>query len=233
MAKGNIKFCVQAGNLVFETEGTEAFVVEQISQHRDYIQKILREQLKLIRGGRVSLAKAVPARRGRPPKKLVAGQAKKSRRRPGRQPVIIRDSSLKLKPRQLSGLQKHMKKMAGDAQLSKDAAVFGIAHYLCTEILKIDTFTAGDVMAAYVQLGKLPNAPAYRSVDVVQMLRNLAATSIGKIWVTRNDNGTFTLTAKGKKVGQAGNIVRPRGRRPGSTKKAIKARRGRKKAARK
>jgi hypothetical protein len=69
-------------------------------------------------------------------------------------------------------------------------------------------------MAAIEQVGPHPAIPSPDSIDVVQMLRNLAAASIGKEWVSRNPDGTFSLTERGKQVGVTGEILRPRGRRP-------------------
>ena len=205
MAKDKFRFCVQAGDLVFETEGSRASVLEQISQHRDHILKILNEQTKLIKSGKVSLVDGEGGgKRG----------AKRGRRGPGRQPLIVRESDLKLKPRQLGKLRKYLEGLAGETQLGKDATVFGIAHYLCAEVFERDTFTAGDVMAAHRQLGRMTFAPGARSVDAVQMLRNLAASSVGKMWVARHENGTFALTSRGRRAARSGKVVRRRGRRP-------------------
>ncbi|MCE5229251.1 hypothetical protein LLG95_06600 [bacterium] len=211
------KFRVQAGNLLFEIEGSQDFVQKQMEEHRERIQTILAEQVRLIKSGKISGRGR--GRRGRPPKAGRRGP-KQPGQRPGRQPVIVRESSLELKPRQLSGLRKFVEQLAGGGKLGKDATVFTIAYYLCNEIFKADTFTAGDVMMAYQQLGSTAGAPAPDSVDVVQMLRNLAATSIGKEWVARNADGTFSLTQKGKDAGGSGNIIRPRGRRPAAEKSA-------------
>ena len=193
-----------------------------IDSHKADMQSLM----QVFRGGVVP---AAAPRRGRPPKNQGAKPAR-SGRRPGRQPVIIRDSSLTLKPRQLSSLKNRLQELAGEGRLGKDATVFAIAHTLSTQISKSDKFTAGDVIAAYDQLGTLSFAPPSKSVDAVQMLRNLAAKSIGKEWVKRNEDGTFSLTTKGLSIGESGKIVRPRGRRPGSVKPTAKV--GRKKAAR-
>jgi hypothetical protein len=210
----SIKFRVQAGALAFELEGPRSFVQGQIDKHRGQIDAILEEQAKLIKSGKASEAPKAPARRGRPPKQVAAvGKAPRGRR-PGRQPVIIRVSSLSLKATQIAKLRNRVAELAGDGKLGKDATVFAIAHYLCDQVFGGDRFSAGDVIAAYKQAGSMPKAPAAASVDVVQMLRNLAASSIGKQWVARNADGTFSLTAKGKVVGKSGQIVRPRGRRP-------------------
>ncbi len=214
MAKDKFRFCVQVGNLVYEAEGSRASVLEQISQHRDHILKILNEQTKLIKRGKVSLVDGEGGvKRGAVGESVKAG-TKRGRRGPGRQPLIVRESDLKLKPRALGGLRKYLEGLAGDAQLGKDATIFGIAHYLCTEVFERDTFTAGDVMAAHGQLGEMPFAPSAPSVDAVQMLRNLAATSVGKMWVARHENGTFALTSKGRRAARSGKVVRRRGRRP-------------------
>jgi hypothetical protein len=220
------KFRVQAGQLLFEIEGAQSFVQGEMKKHHRQIDAILKEQAKIIKSGK---APASGKRRGRPPKSA----AKSARgRRPGRQPVIIRDSSLSLKTSQRADLKNALAKAAGDGNLGKDATVFAIAYYLCTKILKSDRFSAGDIMTAHRQLGALAFAPGPRSIDVVQMLRNLAAASIGKVWVARNADGTFSLTAKGKAVGKSGKIVRPRGRRPKAktAAKAAGAKRGRKKS---
>ncbi|MEN6625509.1 MAG: hypothetical protein ABFD69_04690 [Candidatus Sumerlaeia bacterium] len=217
------KYRVQAGNLVVEFEGSEQFVLQQKQEHLQYIQNILDEQARIIKSGKVG-----GGRRGRPPK---AGRRARREpgQRPGRQPVIIRDSSLELKPRQLSQLGKFIGRLAGGTRLGKDATVFAIAYFLCTEVNAADTFTAGDVMKAYQQLGAQPAVPDPETVDVVQMLRNLAAVSIGKEWVARNPDGTFSLTQKGKDVGVSGNVIRPRGRRPAApAAPAEPKRRGRK-----
>lgn len=219
------KYRLQAGNLVVEFEGSEEFVLQQKREHLEHIQLILGEQARIIKSG-----KAGGGRRGRPPK--AGRRGRKPGQRPGRQPVIIRDSSLELKPRQLSQLGKFVAQLAGGGKLGKDATVFAIAYFLCTEITRGDTFTAGDIMKAYQQLGAHPSVPEPDSVDVVQMLRNLAAVSIGKEWVMRNPDGTFSLTESGKQVGASGNVIRPRGRRPsGAAAEAAPAepkRRGRK-----
>lgn len=207
------KITIRAGNLLFEMEGDTEFVRQQVERHREHIDAILSEQARLIKTGE-ALGARRRGRRGRPPKDASARPA--GGRRPGRQPVIIRDSKLELKPRQLSGLVKFIEKVAKGNRLGKDAAVFAIAYYLCSEIFKRDVFTAGDIAKAYHQVGKNNSAPPPQSVDVVQMLRNLAAASIGKMWVERNADGTFSLTAKGRDVGAKGQIVRPRGRRPAS-----------------
>lgn len=219
------KFRVQAGNLVFEMEGDPEFVQQQMDLHREHIELILSEQAKIIKSGKITGGSG--RRRGRP-----AGSGKgrvkdASGRRPGRQPVIIRESELALKPRQLAKLGKYLGGVADGAQLGKDATVFAVAYYLCTEVLGQESFTAGDVGAAIVQLGSNPAIPAAEAIDVVQMLRNLAATSIGKEWVSRNSNGTFSLTEKGKTIGTSGEIMRPRGRRPAEgEKKAGLAKKG-------
>lgn len=218
------KFRVQAGNLLFEIEGSQEFVQQQMQEHRERIETILDEQARIIKSGKAGAGR----RRGRPPKsgRRAPGQ---SGQRPGRQPLIIRDSSLELKPRQLSGLSKFVDQLAHGGKLGKDATVFAIAYFLCNEILGGDTFSAGDVMKAYQQLGATDSAPNPDSVDVVQMLRNLSAASIGKEWVVRNPDGTFSLTDKGKEVGASGNVFRPRGRRPAAkAASATPKRRGRK-----
>jgi hypothetical protein len=217
------RFRIKAGELIFEIQGPEDFVNAQLAKHKDHIHMIVDEQMKLIRSGKFGVPKITRGRRGRPPKDGATRRGATGRR-PGRQPVIIRESELVLRPRQLSHLHKWLAGLAGDAKLGKDAAVFGIAYFLCTEVLKNDVFTAGDVIAAYRQLGKVTAAPAAASVDVVQMLRNLAAASIGKQWVERNADGTFALTAGGKQVAVAGEVVRPRGRRPGLPATPTKAR---------
>jgi hypothetical protein len=191
--------------------------------NRAQIEAILEEQIRLVcaeKGAAPAVAAptAAPAvrRPGRPRKNAAAIPAKPAAagRRPGRQPSIIRDSSLNLKASDVAQLRGALTAAAGDGKLGKDATVFAIAYHLCTRILKSDTFSAGDVIAAYKALGSLDCAPAAGEVDVVQMLRNLAATSIGKVWVARTDDGKFTLTKKGQAAGQSGQIVRPRGRRP-------------------
>ncbi len=209
------KFRVQAGELYWEIEGSEAFVQKQIDAHQELIGRILAEQARLIESGEVANyirtgRRGRPARRGR----RGAGQ------RPGRQPVIIRDSDLVLKPRQQQQLLKSLAKLAGGGLLGKDATVFAIAWYLCNEVLKKDVFTAGDIIAVYNQLPREEFLPEPVTVDVVQMLRNLAAVSIGKEWVARNSDGTFSLTARGREVGTSGAIVRPRGRRPSASRVA-------------
>lgn len=224
------KFRVQAGSLVFEMEGDQKFVEQQLDLHREHIELILSEQAKIIKSGK--LAGGERRRRGRP-----VGSGGRPRgeggRRPGRQPVIIRESTLELKPRQTAKLGKYLAGLAENGALGKDATVFAVAYYLCDEVLSKDTFTAGDVISAMAQLGETPVIPAPDSIDVVQMLRNLAAASIGKEWVRRNSDGTFSLTEKGKAVGVAGEIVRPRGRRPAEIDKnapvqeKINGRRGR------
>jgi alkylated DNA nucleotide flippase Atl1 len=211
------KFRVQVGALVFEMEGSQDFVQSQLDRHRDRIETILKEQARIIKSGKLPLAAPGRGRgrrgrrRGRPPTIAAKGQ---HGRRPGRQPIIIRESSLTLKARQLNRLKKFLVEAAKGGKLGKDATVFAIAYFLCNQVLMSDKFSAGDVIAAYGQVGSLSFAPAPRSVDVVQMLRNLAAASIGKEWVVRNADGTFSLTAKGKQAGASGQIVRPRGRRP-------------------
>jgi hypothetical protein len=211
------RFRIQAGGLNFEIEGTQKFVQHQIEKHRPEIDAIVEELARLTKSGKLP-AGTRRGRRGRPPKAAAKGGRG---RRPGRQPVIIRDSSLRLKAAQKSQLKQRLAEIAKDGKLGKDATVFAIAYFLCGKILKSDNFSAGDVMAAHKQVGSLPCAPAPRAVDVVQMLRNLAAASIGKQWVARNADGTFSLTAKGKSVGASGKIVRPRGRRP-KAKAAVK-----------
>lgn len=221
------KFRVQAGALVCEWEGSEAFVKSMAAQHRDNIGMILDEQVKIIKKG---AAAPTGKRRGRPPGKSSTKKVGRPGRRPGRQPVIIRDSKLALKPRKLDQLKKYLASVAQGGRLSKDGSVFAIAYNLCTNVFNKDVFTAGDVTAAYKQIGKIDAAPPVASVDVVQMLRNLAASSIGKEWVQRNPDGTFSLTAKGKAIGASGKIVRPRGRKADTkkaVKKAVKAKRGR------
>ncbi len=206
-----LKFRIQAGSLVFELEGPRDLVEQQLHQHREHIDMILAEQARIIKSGK--LLRIIGAgRRGRPPKAPRA--ATERGLRPGRQPVIIRDSSLQLKPRQQAQLRKYLQALAGEGQLGKDASVFAIAWFLCTEVLNQDHFSAGDVIVALHQLGPMPFVPDAGTVDVVQMLRNLAAASIGKEWVARRADGTFALTEKGREVGQSGQIVRPRGRRP-------------------
>lgn len=211
-----MKFRVQAGNLVFEMEGDPEFVLQQMDLHRDHIDLILSEQAKIIKSGK---GLGERRRRGRPAGSARERAAGEGARRPGRQPVIVRESSLQLKPRQLARLGKHLSTLAEGGQLGKDATVFAVSYFLCTEVLGTDGFTAGDVIAAITQLGEHPAIPAADSIDVVQMLRNLAAASIGKEWVSRNSDGTFSLTEKGKAVGASGEIIRPRGRRPAGEKK--------------
>lgn len=215
------KFRVKAGELLFEIEGTEEFVQRQMAKHSERIDMILEEQAKLVTTG-----KTTTQRRGRGRRRRAT--TKGAGRRPGRQPVIIRTSDLELKPRKRQQLQKYLQEVAGEGKLGKDATVFAIAYFLCTEVLKRDKFTAGDVSVAFKQIAPQPYLPDFNSVDVVQMLRNLAAESIGKEWVVRNADGTFELSAKGKSVGESGQIVRPRGRRPSGRAKATvkKAKRG-------
>jgi hypothetical protein len=213
------KFRIQSGALLFEMEGDQKFVEQQLDLHRDHIETILNEQVKIIQSGKIPVGSAVKGRRGRP-----AGSGKptpriKSGRKPGRQPVIIRESSLELKPRQLGKLGHYLASIGNGRKLGKDATVFATAYFLCTEVFRKDTFTAGDLSAAIRQLGQKPYLPPADSVDVVQMLRNLAATSIGKEWVDKNADGAFSLTNKGKKVGATGLIVRSRGRRPAAKKR--------------
>lgn len=205
------KFRVQAGALLFEMEGEQEFVQQQLELHHDHIETILAEQAKLIKSGKIPASAMGRSRRGRPAKRARTADAS---RRPGRQPVIIRESSLELKPRQLGKMDKFLASLADGGRLGKDATVFAIAYFLCKEVLGKDIFTAGDVNASLSQLGEKSFLPAAESVDVVQMLRNLAATSIGKEWVDRNADGTFSLTSKGSEVGASGSIIRPRGRRP-------------------
>lgn len=212
-----MKFRVQAGNLVFEMEGDPEFVLKQMDLHRDHIDLILSEQAKIIKSGKGILGER--RRRGRPAGSGRERASGEGARRPGRQPVIVRESSLQLKPRQLARLGKHLATLAEGGQLGKDATVFAVSYFLCTEVLGKDGFTAGDVIAAITQLGENPAMPPADSIDVVQMLRNLAAASIGKEWVSRNSDGTFSLTEKGKSVGASGEIIRPRGRRPAGEKK--------------
>lgn len=211
------KFRVQAGNLVFEMEGDPEFVRQQMDLHREHIELILSEQAKIIKSGK--LAGGSGRRRGRPAGSSRGRVKGESGRRPGRQPVIIRESGLVLKPRPLAKLGKYLETVADGGQLGKDATVFAVAYYLCSEVLGQENFTAGDVAAALAQLGQNAAIPAADSIDVVQMLRNLAAISIGKEWVSRNSNGTFSLTDKGKAVGTSGEIIRPRGRRPAEGEK--------------
>jgi hypothetical protein len=219
----NIKFRVQAGALAFELEGPRSFVQGQIDKHRGQIDAILEEQARLVKSGKALQPPTAPARRGRPPKQASAvGKAPRGRR-PGRQPVIIRKSSLSLKATQVVKLRNRIAELAGDGKLGKDATVFAIAHYLCDQVFGGDRFSAGDVIVAYKQAGSMPKAPVAASVDVVQMLRNLAASSIGKQWVIRNADGTFSLTAKGKEVGRSGKVVRPRGRRPSKKSASVSA----------
>lgn len=220
------KFRVQAGNLLFEIEGSQEFVQQQMQEHRERIQTILDEQARIIKGGKPGAGR----RRGRPPKAGRRGP-KQPGPRPGRQPVIVRESSLELKPRQLSGLGKFVAQLARGGKLGKDASVFAVAYFLCDDVFKRETFTAGDVTKAYQQLGATASTPDPDSVDIVQMLRNLSAASIGKEWVVRNPDGTFSLTQKGKDVGASGNVFRPRGRRPAAESKGKSAepkKRGRK-----
>ena len=208
------KFRVQAGNLVFEMEGDQAFVQQQMDLHRDHIDLILSEQAKIIKSGKLA-----GRRRGRP---MGSGKGRipgEGGRRPGRQPVIVRESDLQLKPRQISKLNKYLSGLAEGGKLGKDATVFAVTYYLCGEVLGKDTFTAGDVSAAIVQLGETAPIPPIETIDVVQMLRNLAAASIHKEWIGRNNDGTFFLSEKGKTIGQSGAIVRPRGRRPAEAEK--------------
>ena len=214
------KFRVQAGALVFEMEGDQDFVQQRMDLHRDHIEMILAEQAKLIKNGRIPVLPVSPGRRGRPAKRDHARSVGEGGRRPGRQPVIIRESALKLKPRQRIKLGKYLAAVSRGGQLGKDATVFTIAHYLCGEVLAEDNFTAGDINAAVQQMGRESYLPPAESIDVVQMLRNLAARSIGKQWVKRNAEGTFSLTEKGKAVGASGAILRPRGRRPAPGKSA-------------
>lgn len=211
------KMLIEAGELRFEVTGSEKFVQKQMAEQKGTIDAILAELTK-----RATDAGTRPGRkRGRP---VGSKNKKKSTgRRPGRQPLIKRDSDLQLGVRQLSTLTKTLEEYATKGKLGKDATVFIIAYYLCTEILKNDQFSAGDVIAAHKQVGKLKNMPTADKVDTVQMLRNLAATSIGKVWIARNSDGTFALTEKGKKVGASGDIFRPRGRKAGSKKVAKKA----------
>ena len=237
MDKTITRFRVQAGNLLFEVEGPKDTVQKQLDQHRKQIDRILDEQIRLIRQGEAATVTAPgiePERRrpGRP--KKVAGAAPAGRgRRPGRAPVIVRDSSLKLGPRHLKRLVEFLRGLAGSSKLSKDGTVFAIAYYLTQNVLNSDRFSAGDVSMAYAQLPRMPFAPAADEVDVVQMLRNLAATSIGKMWVSRNPDGSFAVTQRGKEAGASGQVVRPRGRRPGAVlnKATKKGRRGRPKGS--
>ncbi len=209
----NARFRIQTGGLVLEIEGSEKFVLDGLTQHRSRIDTMLREQAALIRDGNIPPA-AVNGKRGRPTKKKAASITRKGLGKPGRQPVIIRTSDLKIPPKKLDRLKHYILSVAGDRGLGKDGIVFAIAWFLCKHVLETGDFTAGDVTRAHKQLGRLTCAPAAASVDVVQMLRNLSASSIGKEWVGRNGNGSFCLTAKGRKVGQTGNINRPRGRKP-------------------
>lgn len=203
------RFRVQIGSLVFEVEGPTSFVEEQLARHREHIDKMLEEQARLIKTGKLPpLSPSGPQRAG----PRIIGPL--SPRRPGRHPTIIRDSDLVLKPSQLSRLRSVLAGLAGEGRLGKDATVFTIAHHLCREVLDSDRFTAGDVIVVYQQLGGQAGIPDPEDVDVIQMLRNLAAASIGKEWVRRNPDGTFSLTEKGAAAGDAGEIVRPRGRRP-------------------
>lgn len=203
------KFHVEAGNLLTEIVELLKALKQQMQENNERIQTIVAEQSRGNKGGKAVAGR----RRGRPPKAGRRGP-KPSGQRPGRQPLIVRDSSLELKPRQLSGLGKFVQQLAVDGKLGKDAAVFAVAYYLCKEVFGGETFTAGDVIKAYRQLGATAGAPDPETVDVVQMLRNLSAVSIGKEWVVRNPDGTFSLTQKGKEVGATGNVFRPRGRRP-------------------
>jgi hypothetical protein len=180
--------------------------------HRDHIDLILSEQAKIIKSGKIM--GSATRRRGRPAGSGRGRARGEGGRRPGRQPVIIRESSLDLKPRAQARLGKYLSTVSDGSQLGKDATVFAVAFFLCTEVLNKDTFTAGDVIAAINQLGQHPAILPAESIDVVQMLRNLAAASIGKEWVSRNSDGTFALTPKGRAVGESGAIIRPRGRRP-------------------
>lgn len=220
------KFRVEAGTLAYEVAGPKSFVTSQIERHREQIAAILAEQLKLASAAAAATSPAGATRKrkgpGRPASTRSAVQ-----RRPGRTPVIIRDSDLSLRASQITELRRRLQHFAHGRRLGKDATVFGIAYYLCTDVLKRDSFTAGDVMRAHEQLGKVDFAPAAAEVDVVQMLRNLAAASIGKEWVKRNEDGSFSLTAKGRRAGESGEIVRPRGRRPRQAEAATPARRGR------
>ncbi len=217
------KFRVKAGNLLFEIEGSQEFVQQQMQEHRERIQTILDEQARIIKSGKMDTGR----RRGRPPKAGRRGP-KQPGQRPGRQPFIVRDSKLELKPRQLSALGKFIAQLSSGGKLGKDATVFAVAYFLCQEVFGVDTFSAGDVIKAYQQLGTTAGIPNPETVDVVQMLRNLSAASIGKEWVMRNENGTFSLTQKGKDAGTSGKVFRPRGRRPSVKPAAEPKKRGRK-----
>lgn len=214
------KLIIEAGELRFCIEGNEKFVAKQIAERKDHIEAILKEQLRIIKGG-----KASGARRGRPPGRPAGKKSARKAgagRRPGRQPLIVRDSNLNLPEAKVNKLREFIETASGGGKLGKDATVFAIAYYLCTDVLKSDSFSAGDVIAAHQQLGKIKGVPTPGSVDVVQMLRNLAATSIGKVWVSRDPDGTFSLTAKGKAAGESGQIQRQRGRKAAPGKKAVK-----------
>lgn len=214
------RFRIQAGSLVFDMEGSEDFVKDQVRRHQKHIKDLLKQQAKIIQNAEMPVSITSTRGSDRPSKRASEGGT--GPRRPGRQPVIVRESNLKLKASELNRLKKFLKDLSRNGALGKDSTVFSIAYFLCTHILKSDKFSAGDVIVTYDKLKDLDIVPAPQSVDVIQMLRNLAAKSIGKEWVTRNEDGTFALTAKGKQVGRSGNIIRPRGRRPGQKKAAAK-----------
>ncbi|MCL5270520.1 MAG: hypothetical protein M1457_08220 [bacterium] len=213
------RFRVQAGGLVFEIEGAEAFVREQMKIHHEPIDTILREQSRLIREGKMPPAVEFETQRRRGARLGRNG----GQRRPGRQPAIVRESQLKLTQRQLASLKKYLAAVTAPGPLGKDGAVFALAYHLTMDVLKENRFTAGDISVTFEQVGAFPRLPPCESIDVVQMLRNLAASSIGKEWVVRNYDGTFSITDKGRAVGETGQIVRPRGRRPARLSGSSKA----------
>jgi hypothetical protein len=207
------RFRIQTGGLIFEIEGTDKFVRDKMNTYTSRIEAMLKEHAQLVRDGKIPAA-ASTGSRGRLRGKVTAGSIRKGLRKPGRQPLIVRTSNLKLSASTLKRLKLYLVSVSGDKILSKSGAVFAIAWFLCNHVLKSNTFSAGDVTRTWEQLGKTACTPPSASVDVVQCLRNLSAGSIGKEWVGQNSDGTFHLTTRGRKVAESGKILRPRGRKP-------------------